>query len=352
MISSDPSISVVITCFNYASYLGDAITSVLKQSRPASELIVVDDGSSDNSSVVAESFGSDIRLLRQTNQGQAAAGYAGFQYTQSNIILFLDADDLLAPEALERIAAAWSPAASKAQFDLAIIDSTGLKLGRRFCNFDPSYDARTVREQFAKTGTYLGPVMSGNAYSRAYLSRVLPLTDTRVLDGILNTVAPLYGDIITIPECLGYYRLHGSNFDNQGARTPDDPSRFILSIARRHKEIAALELHAKLLNVSLPARSPLDADIVFLNYRLMLKKLCIDYVKSEADSPWQLALTAFRVLLNAPIRIAAKTFHLLWVGALLISPAFLARQLITLRFNRAAIKRSVRPWLLKAKPIS
>lgn len=99
-------ISVVIPCFNGASYLGKAIGSVLDQTVAANEIIVVDDGSSDDSAAVATSFGGRIRLLRGANQGVAAARNRGICESRGDRIAFLDADDLWTARSLEaRVAA-------------------------------------------------------------------------------------------------------------------------------------------------------------------------------------------------------------------------------------------------------
>src|SRR3954470_19027647 len=68
-----PLVSVIIPCYNQAHYLGEAIESVLNQTYPHFEIIVVDDGSTDNTSEVAKSY-SQVKLLRQVNHGRPAVG--------------------------------------------------------------------------------------------------------------------------------------------------------------------------------------------------------------------------------------------------------------------------------------
>ena len=96
-----PLVSVIIPCYNQAHFLGEAIDSVLAQSYPNFEIIVVDDGSTDNTSEVAESY-AGVQCIRQTNQRQAAARNAGLGQSNGEYLVFLDADDRLLPEALER----------------------------------------------------------------------------------------------------------------------------------------------------------------------------------------------------------------------------------------------------------
>jgi len=95
-----PLVSVVIPCYNQARFLREAIESVLAQSHPNFEIIVVDDGSTDDTSEVAGGY-PKVRLLRQENQGLAAARNSGLARSEGEYVVFLDADDRLLPEALE-----------------------------------------------------------------------------------------------------------------------------------------------------------------------------------------------------------------------------------------------------------
>jgi len=99
------SISVVMPVFNGEPFIAEAIESVLAQSRPASELIVVDDGSTDGSAAEVERFG-EVKLIRTENRGPAAARNTGVAESSGDLITFLDADDLMKPDRLERQAAA------------------------------------------------------------------------------------------------------------------------------------------------------------------------------------------------------------------------------------------------------
>src|SRR5215204_1671374 len=95
-----PLVSVVIPCYKQAHFLGEAIESVLAQSYPNFEIIVVDDGSPDNTSEVAASY-PRVRLVRQENQGLSAARNSGLSRSEGEYVVFLDADDRLLPGALQ-----------------------------------------------------------------------------------------------------------------------------------------------------------------------------------------------------------------------------------------------------------
>jgi GT2 family glycosyltransferase len=99
-----PTVAVVIPCFNQARYLHSAIESARHQAHPPVEIIVVDDGSTDDTAKVAEEMGALV--VRQQNLGVSAARNAGLARATGELIVFLDADDVLLPSALEMKASA------------------------------------------------------------------------------------------------------------------------------------------------------------------------------------------------------------------------------------------------------
>lgn len=101
-MSQRPLVSVIIPCYNQAAYVGDAIRSVLAQTMPEWECIVVNDGSTDHTRGVVSQFLCDdrVRYLEQDNRGLAGARNRGLRTARGRHIQFLDADDLLAPEKL------------------------------------------------------------------------------------------------------------------------------------------------------------------------------------------------------------------------------------------------------------
>lgn len=97
---SVPPIAVIIPVFDEAAYLSEALESVLVQTLPPTEIVVVDDGSSDGSAAVARSFAPRVRCERQPHAGAGAARNRGVASTKAELLAFLDADDLWHPEKL------------------------------------------------------------------------------------------------------------------------------------------------------------------------------------------------------------------------------------------------------------
>jgi glycosyltransferase involved in cell wall biosynthesis len=88
-----PTVSCVIPAYNAERFIDRAIKSVLEQSRPPDEIIVVDDGSTDGTAAALESYGSRLRVVRQENEGPAAARNRGIELAAGELICFQDADD-------------------------------------------------------------------------------------------------------------------------------------------------------------------------------------------------------------------------------------------------------------------
>ena len=95
-----PLVSVVIPCFNHGRFLPKSIESIQQQAYPATEIIVVDDGSTDNTREVTQSY-PQVRYVYQKNQGLSAARNTGIAHSKGEFLIFLDADDWLFPGAIE-----------------------------------------------------------------------------------------------------------------------------------------------------------------------------------------------------------------------------------------------------------
>ena len=133
-----PEVSVVIPTFNSAQLVPEAIESVLRQTYKDFELIVVDDGSSDDTGVVLSEFGNRIHYFRQPNQGVGAARNRGLALAQGKYIAFLDADDLWSPTKLaEQIPLFEDATVGLVYSDWAVISDRGQPSGSRLKDLHP-----------------------------------------------------------------------------------------------------------------------------------------------------------------------------------------------------------------------
>ena len=103
MQESAPTISVIIPCYNGARFLRETLASALGQTRPPLEVIVVDDGSTDDSAAIAESFGPPVRVIRQANQGESKARNVGLRQSRGKYVLFLDSDAMISRSSVARL---------------------------------------------------------------------------------------------------------------------------------------------------------------------------------------------------------------------------------------------------------
>ena len=95
-------VSVIIPAYNRAHYIREAIESALQQSHRPLEIIVVDDGSTDETPQILATYSEPVRVFRQVNQGVAAARNLGVSHARGEYVAFLDSDDLWHPEKLEK----------------------------------------------------------------------------------------------------------------------------------------------------------------------------------------------------------------------------------------------------------
>ena len=349
MQPSRVTISVIITNYNYEQFVGDAIDSVLGQTRPADEIIVLDDGSTDGSRDRISSYGDSIRTIYQPNEGIKAISNTGYATSSGALVIYLDADDVLYPGALDFVERAYEPGVAKIQFDLDVVDSKLKPLGRRYCDFPKTTNSESTDREFAKNGTYAWPVTSGNVYAREFLTKVMPLTPPVSHDGVLNTIAPLYGRIATIAEPLGQYRLHLQNIsriDDLGRINiiPDFASRIHI----RKLEFAVLADHARRLGHNLPSIDFLDRELVFVNYRIMARKIGREDGDDRDRALMDLWWAGILLIIRGPFKFRTRMKHLVWHVTLVLAPKQLARLMIELRYNRNHVWSAFRAWASKS----
>lgn len=210
--------SVVINNFNYGRFLREAIESALEQTHPGTEVIVVDDGSTDDSREIIASFGTAIHPLLKENGGQGSALNAGIEASRGEVVLFLDADDKLLPTAVARALECFDhPDVVKAHWQMFLIDAEGQKTGGTSPGRPlPQGDLRETAFRLGPTHHLSAPT-SGNAWSRDFLQRAGPVPDLfrTGADTYLLEMAPFFGVVRWIAEPQSLYRLHGRNFHSR-----------------------------------------------------------------------------------------------------------------------------------------
>lgn len=209
-----PLASIVINNFNYARYLPQCIESALAQTYPRTEVVVVDDASTDLSADIIRSFGDNVvAVLQPQNAGQAAAMNAGFVRSRGDVVIFLDADDYLYPGAVETVVRSFDASVAIVQYRLHLVDAEGHELDL----YPPSeirFDTGDVTAKMVRSGRFEGTVTSGLAFGRAALQAIMPIPVQRyriAADGYLVTTVPFQGEVRAVEQPLGAYRKHGSS---------------------------------------------------------------------------------------------------------------------------------------------
>jgi glycosyltransferase involved in cell wall biosynthesis len=236
-----PLFSVLIRNHNYEQYVGAALDSVLAQTYGNFEIIVCDDGSTDNSRQVIQDYlrkDRRIRLVAQENAGATIAANTAYENCKGELIAWLDADDLFKPPKLERALAAFRTNHRCGLYANRIqpVSSAGLLLGTPFPG---SLDHGWVGPaKLREGGCTLFPPMSGLSFRREVASLLfpIPLEMKRLEDYYLPCTAQFFTEIMIAPDCLTEYRVHGTNRSHE----PNDGSseRFPLIDVRAHANFA------------------------------------------------------------------------------------------------------------------
>ena len=223
-------VSVVIPCYNQAHFLSEAIESVLCQGYTNVEVVVVDDGSTDNASEVASRYaGAGVRLIRQENRGRSAARNRGLDETQGKYVVFLDSDDRLLPEALETGVKELEahPACALVFGRHMLIETDGSSLGSP----SPPYTGGTDYYETLLRDSY--PGLNDVMFRRAVLEAVcgfdtsLPVAeDYDLYLRVASKFAIHHHD-----EVVAQYRRHAANSHHESGRM----LQYTLGVIRSHK---------------------------------------------------------------------------------------------------------------------
>tara|TARA_B100000378_G_scaffold101167_2_gene80657 strand:+ start:94931 stop:96016 length:1086 start_codon:yes stop_codon:yes gene_type:complete len=323
--------SIVIANYNYDRFLGRAIESAVALDWPDVEVIVVDDGSTDNSREVIESFAGSITPIFQPNGGQRDANNNGFAHSTGEVIVFLDADDVLDPRFAKAVAAAWGPTVTKVQVQMQLIDAEDRPFGDLIPNFAFRPEPAQITAWARSATEYPTPPGSANAYSRRFLERFFPIGEEHdvVTDSTCLALAPLMGDVVTIVEPLVHYRQHGSNDSNLGIR----PGNFTREVARAMKRQKSAEDICTALGVEPPRPDSLRRS----RHLLQLRAASLRMAPRDHPLPGDGRITAGMDAIGSIFRrnfdpLKKRLIVAGWVLAVVTAPAPIARKLIRKRF--------------------
>lgn len=202
-----PTVSVVIPAFNAADFVTDTLASVLGQTRRADQIVVVDDGSEDDTARIAETF-AGVTVLRRPHRGAPAARNVGIAASTGTLLAFCDADDWWEPPKLER--------------QLALIEAEPWR-DAVFTHVAEFVDRRASGATTAMRGPVpqtAAPLVSSLILRRDVVDRVGPFDEDSPTGDWVDWYIRLIGsdaNVATVGEVLVHRRLHGRNNSLQRA---------------------------------------------------------------------------------------------------------------------------------------
>lgn len=223
-----PLVTVAINNYNYGRFLQRAIDSALKQTYPHVEVVVVDDGSTDNSRDVIASYGEAIVPVLKSNGGQDSALNAGFAHSQGEIVCLLDSDDIFVAHKIAAIVKTFeqNPDIGWCFHALKITnDVTGADIGktRAFAGDRQDYSTRCDFRndmRWARLPYYPAPT-SGLCFKKSLTERFVPIRETFLkthADCYLRCAAMAISSGFLLANILAIQYIHGNNSETLGTR--------------------------------------------------------------------------------------------------------------------------------------
>ncbi|MCB1968881.1 MAG: glycosyltransferase family 2 protein [Geminicoccaceae bacterium] len=324
-----PGVSIIVDNFNSERFIAEAIDSALAQDHDRTEVIIVDDGSTDGSRGIIERYANRATIvLMPENGGQVSAINAAWPKAQYEIVIFLDGDDVLMPFAASTIASYWQPGLSKMQYCLLSIDENHRSLGHVAPKYPENLDTETIRREILRTGSYPCPQACGNAYARTFLEALAPIGGLRWMDMILEVNAPFYGEIFTLPKALACYRIHDNN---DSAQVDYDTGRFARYASIFEEKLDYLESRCRLFGLEFDGRAARSRALWYLELKLTEAKL----EERRVYSYWRglsRAVLALGAVFRSPHTPRQRVFRAVWLVLVALSPRIVAIWLIRLRY--------------------
>jgi glycosyltransferase involved in cell wall biosynthesis len=332
--AADLTVDVIVNNFNYARFLSAAIDSALAQTHGRVRTIVVDDGSSDDSREVLRGYEDRVELLLKKNGGQASALNTGMERSEGDVVIFLDADDVLHPEAAARAAAAFAAdeAVVKVQARMEVIDAAGQPTGEiKPALHMPMPQGDMRQAELAHPFDLPWLATSANAFRAEALRRILPIPvegyPVSGADWYLVHLTALLGSVVSLEQVSAFYRVHGAN-QYELAENEIDMHHLRETIGFSRATSRELLRLAEEIGLPHPTRILSIADLA---NRLVVLRLDTGNAPPGGDSRRSLLLDAVcaarrRTNVSVPMRAALVT----WFAAMALAPRPLARRLATL----------------------
>jgi hypothetical protein len=329
VLNSSPVVSIIVNNYNYDRFLTAAIDSALAQTYEHTEVIVVDDGSTDRSLEIMAEYGDRIVPISKQNGGQGSAMNAGFAVSRGEIIIFLDSDDVLLPDVAQCVVAEFQkqPDLVKVQYQLQVIDSESQRLEKIIpeSRYMPSGD---LRSHIVKFHTYGCSPTSGNAFSAAVLRRLLPMPEAEyriIADEYINNLVPLLGSIVSLHQVGALYRVHGNNHFCSPIQGMEEPERL-----RRNLQVnlATRDRQKQLFNTLYSAHLKTIGTWEIAHLKTRMTSLKLDRLNHPLPGDRLLLLClqgCVAAVISPYMRLRGRCLFIFWFLAMVVMPRSIAK---------------------------
>lgn len=330
---TNPFFSVIITSRNYGHFLHDCLKSVKSQVFVDYQLIGVDAGSIDDTKDIFLKEDNCLYLTAKPGS-HVLACYEGLKHATGRYVLFLDGDDMISPITLKVARDYLFNDFVKIQYGLIVFSQKILPSRSFFPHFPKSYDSLSIKYSFNLCGTYIWPVTSGNIYKRDFLDKCFPFLTNLPLDGQLNTIAPSFGEIATIPMPLGFYRVH-KNSASFTKLLPFKEENFRRLIRKRLKEYFWSRRRAIQLGLYYPKVNILNYELQYLTYRAILKRMGSQFFLDKKSGLLFFLFCILRIIIKNLVNRRVGITSFAWILGLFFLPTFLIPYYASYRFSRS-----------------
>jgi glycosyltransferase involved in cell wall biosynthesis len=317
---------------NYGPYLAEMLDALLAQTYEHVEVVVVDDGSTDDSRDVLARYGDRILVQHQENRGQAVACNRAFARSSGEIVVFHDSDDIAHPHAAATLVEAFAdPEVMLVMSRLEVIDGDGRPTGAWRPPEGTRFEGGDLRSLVLKHCTFVWPETTGQAYRRSLIEAVAPIPELTPPDAYYSHFGALAGPVVALHDPIARYRVHGRNKSLvpglYGTAWLDE---WIQERGTLHEEMRRFGLSVGLFRNGAAAAEWVPRDVIMAGLRAARCRLRGD------PGRWRYAWEGLRAIVgHRQFRLRSRARHIAWFGATAVLPRDAARRVIVSRYPHA-----------------